>query len=117
MCIRDRNDTITTRGNLTSTSLVGCRIKIEGDLDCTKNPGALDKAKFLGYEIFIRKSDAVKRNKDGVLKRDFNGAVVLTLNSADVYKRQFFTCPQRSAKAGREIYLPFTCMRSSMHSI
>ena len=25
------NDTITTRGNLTSTSLVGCRIKIEGD--------------------------------------------------------------------------------------
>lgn len=35
------NDTITTRGNLTSTSLVGCRIKIEGDLDCTKNPGAL----------------------------------------------------------------------------
>lgn len=35
------NDTITTRGNLTSTSLVACRIKIEGDLDCTKNPGAL----------------------------------------------------------------------------
>lgn len=35
------NDTITTRGNLTSTSLVGCRIKIEGDLDCTKSPGAL----------------------------------------------------------------------------
>lgn len=48
---------------------------------------AQDKAKFLGYEIFIRKSDAVKRNKDGVLKRDFNGAVVLTLNSAVIQKK------------------------------
>ncbi len=35
------NDTIITRGNLTSTSLIGCKIKIEGDLECTKNPGAL----------------------------------------------------------------------------
>ncbi len=35
------NDTITTRGNLTSTSLIGCTIKIEGSLDCTKNPGVL----------------------------------------------------------------------------
>ena len=48
---------------------------------------AQDKAKFLGYEIFIRKSDAVKRNRDGVLKRDFNGAVVLTLNSAVIQKK------------------------------
>ncbi len=35
------NDTITTRGNLTSTSLIGCKIKIEGDLECVKNPGAI----------------------------------------------------------------------------
>ncbi|MBR4305476.1 MAG: DUF342 domain-containing protein [Ruminiclostridium sp.] len=35
------NNTITTRGNLTSTSLIGCKIKIEGNLDCIKNPGVL----------------------------------------------------------------------------
>lgn len=35
------NDTIAAKGNLTSTSLIGCKIKIEGSLDCTKKPGAL----------------------------------------------------------------------------
>lgn len=35
------NDTITTRGNLTSTSLIGCMIKIEGNLECIKSPGVL----------------------------------------------------------------------------
>lgn len=35
------NDNITTRGNLVSTSLIGCNIKIEGSLECTKNPGVL----------------------------------------------------------------------------
>ena len=29
----------------------------------------------------------MKRNRDGVLKRDFNGAVVLTLNSAVIQKK------------------------------
>lgn len=63
------------------------RLKLELSDEKTLITHAQDKAKFLGYEIFIRKSDAVKRNKDGVLKRDFNGAVVLTLNSAVIQKK------------------------------
>lgn len=63
------------------------QLKLELSDEKTLITHAQDKAKFLGYEIFIRKSDAVKRNKDGVLKRDFNGAVVLTLNSAVIQKK------------------------------
>lgn len=63
------------------------QLKLELSDEKTLITYAQDKAKFLGYEIFIRKSDAVKRNKDGVLKRDFNGAVVLTLNSAVIQKK------------------------------
>ena len=63
------------------------QLKLELSDEKTLITHAQDKAKFLGYEIFIRKSDAVKRNKDGVLKRDFNGAVVLTLNSAVKQKK------------------------------
>ncbi len=63
------------------------QLKLELSDEKTLITHAQDKAKFLGYEIFIRKLDAVKRNKDGVLKRDFNGAVVLTLNSAVIQKK------------------------------
>lgn len=63
------------------------QLKLELSDEKTLITHAQDKAKFLGYEIFIRKSDAVKRNKEGVLKRDFNGAVVLTLNSAVIQKK------------------------------
>ncbi|MGM9726745.1 MAG: group II intron reverse transcriptase/maturase [Prevotella sp.] len=63
------------------------QLKLELSDEKTLITHAQDKAKFLGYEIFIRKSDAVKRNKDGVLKRDFNGAVVLTLNSTVIQKK------------------------------
>lgn len=63
------------------------QLKLELSDEKTLITHAQDKAKFLGYEIFIRKSDAVKRNKDGVLKKDFNGAVVLTLNSAVIQKK------------------------------
>lgn len=63
------------------------QLKLELSDEKTLITHAQDKAKFLGYEIFIRKSDAVKRNKDGVLKRDFNGAVVLTLSSAVIQKK------------------------------
>ena len=69
------------------TQFMRDRLKLELSDEKTLITHAQDKAKFLGYEIFIRKSDAVKRNKDGVLKRDFNGAVVLSLNSAVIQKK------------------------------
>ena len=69
------------------TQFMRDRLKLELSDEKTLITHAQDKAKFLGYEIFTRKSDAVKRNKDGVLKRDFNGAVVLSLNSAVIQKK------------------------------
>ena len=69
------------------TQFMRDQLKLELSDEKTLITHAQDKAKFLGYEIFIRKSDAVKRNKDGVLKRDFNGAVVLSLNSAVIQKK------------------------------
>ena len=63
------------------------QLKLELSDEKTLITHAQDKAKFLGYEIFIRKPNAVKRNKDGVLKRDFNGAVVLSLNSAVIQEK------------------------------
>ena len=69
------------------TQFMRAQLKLELSDEKPLITHAQDKAKFLGYEIFIRKSDAVKRNKDGVLKRDFNGAVVLTLNSAVIQKK------------------------------
>ena len=47
---------------------------------------AQDTAKFLGYELSVRKSYAMKRNRKGVLQRDFNGRVVLTLPIETVKK-------------------------------
>lgn len=48
---------------------------------------AQEKAKFLGYEIFIRQCKSMKRNKNGVLKREFNGSVVLYINPLTVQKK------------------------------
>ena len=48
---------------------------------------AQDSAKFLGYEISIRKSEAMKRNKLGWLKRPFSGRIMLTLPIATVQKK------------------------------
>ena len=55
-------------------------LKLELSDEKTLITNAQDKAKFLGYEISVRKSNALKRNKKGCLKREFNGAVVLTVN-------------------------------------
>ena len=46
-----------------------------------------DKAKFLGYEISVRKSNAVKRDKNGIRCRVFNGSVVLTVNIETARKK------------------------------
>jgi Retron-type reverse transcriptase len=44
-------------------------------------------AKFLGYEINVRKSNDTKRNKNGVLRRVHNKRIQLTLGK-DMYKRK-----------------------------
>ena len=63
------------------------KLKLELSEEKTLITHAQDKAKFLGYEIFIRNSNATKRNKNGVLKREFNGAVVLTIDPLTAQKK------------------------------
>lgn len=48
---------------------------------------AQDSAKFLGYEVTIRNSNATKRDKNGVVKRMFNRKVVLLL-PRDIVKKK-----------------------------
>ena len=45
------------------------------------------KARFLGYDIYVRRSNATKRNKHGVLRRYLNGTVVLELPSEIMRKK------------------------------
>ena len=54
-------------------------LKLELSQEKTLITHAQNAAKFLGYEISIRKSTAYKRNKNNVLMKSFNGNVILTL--------------------------------------
>ena len=44
-------------------------------------------AKFLGYEVSIRKSQALRHNRNGVLRRPFNGRIVLRVANEVVKKK------------------------------
>lgn len=53
------------------------KLKLELSDEKTLITNAKDRAAFLGYEITIRQSQSTKRDKNGKLKRMFNGKVVL----------------------------------------
>ena len=63
------------------------KLKLELSEEKTLITNAQESAKFLGYEISIRKSEAMKRNKLGWLKRPFSGRIMLTLPIATVQKK------------------------------
>lgn len=63
------------------------KLKLELSEEKTLITNAQKPAKFLGYEIFIRKSEAKRRDKRGVLKRFFSGAVMLNVNSETAKKK------------------------------
>lgn len=63
------------------------KLKLELSNEKTLITNANDKAKFLGYEISVRKSKALKKDKRGFLNRAFNGSVVLTVNIDTVRKK------------------------------
>ena len=56
-------------------------LRLELSAEKTLITHATDRAKFLGYDITIPKSTALKRNRDGVLKKEFVGKVRLLLPS------------------------------------
>ena len=63
------------------------KLKLELSDEKTLITNAKDRAAFLGYEITIRQSQSKKRDKNGRLKRMFNGKVVLLLPRETVRKR------------------------------
>jgi group II intron reverse transcriptase/maturase len=62
-------------------------LKLELSAEKTLITHAQKTAKFLGYEISVRKSSAMKRNRKGVLQRDFNGRAMLLLPMETVKKK------------------------------
>lgn len=69
------------------TKFMNEKLKLELSAEKTLITNAHDSAKFLGYEISIRKSNALQRNAEGHLKREFNGRIVLTLPLETVRKK------------------------------
>ncbi|WP_312354219.1 group II intron reverse transcriptase/maturase [Aminipila sp.] len=55
-------------------------LKLELSEEKTLITNSSDKAKFLGYEIYVRKTNAVTTNKNGVKSRYLNGSVCLSVS-------------------------------------
>ncbi|MCC8085694.1 MAG: group II intron reverse transcriptase/maturase [Clostridium sp.] len=69
------------------TQFMSEKLKLELSAEKTLITHAQEAARFLGYEITIRNSNATKRDKNGNLKRMFNQKVVLLL-PRDVVKKK-----------------------------
>jgi group II intron reverse transcriptase/maturase len=69
------------------TQFMSQKLKLELSAEKTLITHAQDTAKFLGYEVTVRNSNATKRDRNGVLKRMFNRKVVLLL-PRDVVKKK-----------------------------
>jgi len=80
-------------------------LKLELSQEKTLITHAQKAAKFLGYEISIRKSIAYKRNKNNVLMKSFNGNVILTL-PIGIVKEKLLDYNAMSIKSpkGKEIW-------------
>ncbi len=70
---------------------------------------AQESAKFLGYEVSIRKSQSLRHNKNGVLRRPFNGRIVLRVAN-EVVKNKLLAYNAISVQQyrGKEAWKPIT---------
>lgn len=63
------------------------QLKLELSEEKTLITHAQNPAKFLGYEIYVRKSQAIRRNRNGVLRSPFNGRIVLNVSKETVRRK------------------------------
>lgn len=63
------------------------QLKLELSEEKTLITHAQNPAKFLGYEIYVRKSQALRRNRNGILRRPFNGRIVLNVSNETVRRK------------------------------
>ncbi|HRL64797.1 MAG TPA: group II intron reverse transcriptase/maturase, partial [Segatella copri] len=62
-------------------------------------------AKFLGFEVSVRKSDAVKRNKNNVPARYYNGKIVLKVAIETVRnKLEEYSAIRYKVENGRQVW-------------
>lgn len=59
------------------TAFMKKQLHLEMSHEKTLITSAQTPAHFLGYDISVRKSNAIKRNRNGIRKREFSGAVML----------------------------------------
>lgn len=94
------------------TNFMSEKLKLEMSQEKTLITNAQDSAKFLGYEISVRNSSTAKRTKEGVLKRDFNGSVVLKVNKDVALKKlQRYEAIKLVEKNGKIIWKPMARTR------
>lgn len=81
-------------------------LNLEMSQEKTLITNAQDHAKFLGYEIYVRKDNATKRNSNGTLRRYFNGNVVLHV-SKEVIKNKLLGLESMNVttKNGKETWV------------
>lgn len=81
-------------------------LNLEMSQEKTLITNAQDHAKFLGYEIYVRKDNATKRNCNGTLRRYFNGNVILHV-SREVIKNKLLSLEAMNVttKNGKEVWV------------
>ena len=70
------------------------KLKLEMSQEKTLITNAQDYAKFLGYEICVRKDYTTQRNARGEIRRHRNGNVVLHISREVIKKRSSWTLQQ-----------------------
>ncbi|WP_240315421.1 reverse transcriptase domain-containing protein [Mucilaginibacter pineti] len=69
------------------TKYLADALKLELSAEKTLITNAKDTVHFLGYEIYVRRSDATKRNIKGAVVRSFSSRVVLNVSNATMKKK------------------------------
>ncbi|MFR9542287.1 MAG: reverse transcriptase domain-containing protein [Rikenellaceae bacterium] len=101
--IGSKSDCIKVKDDI--TNFLCNRLKLELSTEKTLITNAQNPAKFLGFEIYIRKSNKTRRDMYGNPIRSLNGKVVLELN-ADVLRAKllYYKAVKIRIRQGKEVW-------------
>ena len=102
--IGTKNECETIKADI--TKFMQEKLRLEMSQEKTLITNAQDSAKFLGYEIYVRKDYATKRNSNGTVRRHFNGNVILHV-SREVIKNKLLSLEAMKVvtKHGKETWV------------
>lgn len=75
------------------------KLKLELSEEKTLITHGNQPAKFLGFDVYIRKTNEAKRDKNGVLKRFYGNKVVLKVTTATMRKKLLHSMPSKLTKS------------------